>query len=229
MNVQANPLAEQEDAVYDKQTANIKILFEDDYMVVVDKPHDMLSVPGRHVERSVYTVMKERYPHATGPLLVHRLDMSTSGLLLVAKDAETHKQLQKQFIQRTVQKRYTALLEGEYDHDKIRKGTINFPLGTDYLNRPMQKVDWEDGKAAVTEYEILDVSHGRTRVHFFPHTGRTHQLRVHAAHPLGLDLPIVGDDIYGQREERLCLHAGYLQVEHPVIKERMTFVVDDPF
>mmetsp|Transcript_19723 Transcript_19723/g.37385 ORF Transcript_19723/g.37385 Transcript_19723/m.37385 type:complete len:107 (-) Transcript_19723:30-350(-) len=92
----------------------------------------------------------------------------------------------------------------------------------------MQKVDWEDGKAAVTEYEILDVSHGRTRVHFFPHTGRTHQLRVHAAHPLGLDLPIVGDDIYGQREERLCLHAGYLQVEHPVIKERMTFVVDDP-
>mmetsp|Transcript_22068 Transcript_22068/g.54525 ORF Transcript_22068/g.54525 Transcript_22068/m.54525 type:complete len:708 (-) Transcript_22068:474-2597(-) len=220
----------------------LEFLYEDPHMVVVNKPNEMLSVPGRHQGHSVHSIMQEKYPNATGPLLVHRLDMSTSGILVVAKDKETHKALQAQFVNRTVKKRYTALLEGILDdHDKAPKGTIDLPLNTDYLNRPMQKVDWKAGKPAKTHYEVLeemDRDNGnnnskkkkRTRIHFYPVTGRTHQLRVHAAHAQGLDIPIVGDDIYGQRDERsLCLHAGYLELDHPKSGKRLTFVVEAPF
>mmetsp|Transcript_57578 Transcript_57578/g.171700 ORF Transcript_57578/g.171700 Transcript_57578/m.171700 type:complete len:624 (-) Transcript_57578:123-1994(-) len=204
----------------------VEIIYEDAALVLVNKPNEMLSVPGRLVEHSVYTEMKKRYPESTGPLLVHRLDMSTSGILVVAKDKEIHKQIQSQFIARSVKKRYTALLEGEVN---ISKGKIDLPLTPDYLHRPQQKVDYENGKPASTFFEVVEISNSRTRINFYPITGRTHQLRVHAAHDMGLGTPIVGDDIYGQRDERLFLHAGFLEIMHPITKKRMTFTADAPF
>jgi tRNA pseudouridine32 synthase/23S rRNA pseudouridine746 synthase len=222
LDVEDNPLL-----LLHNNSPELEILFEDEYMVVVNKPAEMLSVPGRQVQHSVYTEMKKRYPNATGPLMVHRLDMSTSGVLLVAKDKDIHKKLSAQFIDRSVKKRYECLLEGEYTNDP--KGKIDIPLTGDYLNRPMQKVDFDEGKPAVTFYEVVKIAKGRTRVYFYPVTGRTHQLRVHAAHAMGLNIPIVGDDIYGERDERLCLHAGFLQLTHPVTQKRMTFTAKAPF
>jgi tRNA pseudouridine32 synthase/23S rRNA pseudouridine746 synthase len=221
LDVEDNPL------ILHTNSPELEIVFEDEYIVVVNKPAEMLSVPGRQVQHSVYTEMKKRYPNATGPLLVHRLDMSTSGVLLVAKDKDIHKKLSAQFIDRSVKKRYECLLEGECTNDP--KGKIDIPLTGDYLNRPMQKVDFDTGKPAVTFYEVIKVAKGRTRIYFYPVTGRTHQLRVHAAHAMGLNIPIVGDDIYGQRDERLCLHAGFLQLTHPVTQKRMTFTTNAPF
>lgn len=221
MEVEDNPLEQiPEDA------PTVEIVYEDDYMVVVNKPHEMLSVPGRRIEHSVYTEMKKRYPKSTGPLLVHRLDMATSGILLVAKNKDSHQKIQAQFIDRTIKKRYTALLEGEVVKPK---GKINLPLIVDYLNRPMQKVDFDEGKPALTFYEVVEVANGRTRIYFYPVTGRTHQLRVHAAHELGLNIPIVGDDIYGQRDVRLHLHAGFIEMTHPETGKRMTFTAEAPF
>ena len=205
------------------------ILYEDECIVVVNKPSGILSVPGRRMDHSVYSEMLRRYPNATGPLLCHRLDMSTSGILLVAKDKNTHEHISKQFIDRSVQKRYESLLEGQMVSTQL-KGKIDLPLSGDYLNRPMQKVDFDTGKPAVTYYEVLNPSEsGRTRIYFYPTTGRTHQLRVHAAHPMGLNLPIVGDDIYGQRDKRLCLHAGFLEITHPATGRRISFTADVPF
>ena len=221
LDVEDNPL------LLHTSIPELEIVFEDEYMVVVNKPAEMLSVPGRQVQHSVYTEMKKRYPNATGPLMVHRLDMSTSGVLLVAKDKDIHKKLSAQFIDRSVKKRYECLLEGECTDDP--KGKIDIPLSADYLNRPMQKVDFDKGKPAVTFYEVIKVANGRTRIYFYPVTGRTHQLRVHAAHAMGLNIPIVGDDIYGQRDERLCLHAGFLQLTHPITQKRMDFTAKAPF
>ncbi|OEU06476.1 ribosomal large subunit pseudouridine synthase A [Fragilariopsis cylindrus CCMP1102] len=228
-----------------QSTSVLSIVYEDDWLVVVNKPHNVLSVPGRNIQDSIYTELKNQYPNATGPLLVHRLDYSTSGLLLATKDSNTHKHVQAQFIQRTVKKRYTALLEGNLLIQKsnhtsnnintnmmMMKGTIDLPLAGDYLNRPMQKVDrGPEGKPAVTHYEIIDDGREEdsTRIHFYPVTGRTHQLRVHASHPEGLGIAIVGDDIYGQRDERLCLHAGFLQIDHPKTGKRITFTAPIPF
>jgi tRNA pseudouridine32 synthase / 23S rRNA pseudouridine746 synthase len=228
LNVEDNPL---NTTNFSQPCPNVEVLYEDNSFVVVNKPSGMLSVPGRYMDHSLYTIMKQRYPNATGPLLVHRIDMSTSGIVLVAKDKVTHKKLQAQFIHRTITKRYTALLEGELDTTKRpRKGTIDIPIGPDYHHRPMQMVDFSNsGKPAVTHYEILEIKDGRTLVHFVPVTGRTHQIRVHAAHEQGLNLPIVGDDIYGQRDNRLCLHAGFIELTHPMTQERMSFVAEVPF
>jgi len=222
----------------------LDLVYEDDWIVVVDKPSGTLSVPGKSVGHSVYGEMKARYPNATGPLLVHRLDMSTSGILLVAKDKDTHKELSRQFAERTVKKRYTAVLEGGLGSSLPNKGRIDLPLSPDYVNRPMQRVDFQSGKNATTHYEVVAVDDDgeaeggrrqvRTRVKFYPVTGRTHQLRVHAAHPDGLDLPIVGDDIYGSRvgedgaRGRMCLHAGWIEITHPSTGARMAFTVKDP-
>ena len=228
MDVEDNPL----DAVgaeVESNKSSLDIVFEDEYMIVVNKPNEMLSAPGRHQEHSVYTIIKENYPDATGPLLVHRLDMSTSGILLIAKDKDSHQILQEQFIGRTVKKRYTAVLEGLLDNRE--GGVIDLPLAVDYLNRPMQKVDFSEGKVAQTYYEVVDfdIERKRTRIHFYPKTGRTHQLRVHSAHEQGLNLPIVGDDIYGQRDERLHLHAEFIEFLHPMTKATMKFTVKAPF
>lgn len=199
----------------------LETMYEDDYLLVVNKPAGILSVPGKGEADSVYNRIKTRYPQATGPLVVHRLDMATSGLLLIAKTKETHQNLQAQFKNRCIKKRYIALLDGRTDSEE---GIIELPLRLDPLNRPRQVADREHGKPAITRYRVLKYTENKTLVAFYPLTGRTHQLRVHAAHPEGLHCPIVGDELYGRKAERLCLHAESLEFTHPVTGE--TVVVE---
>lgn len=199
----------------------LEILYEDETLLLVNKPAGLLSVPGKEESDSVYLRIKRLRPEATGPMIVHRLDMSTSGLLLLAKNEETYKILQSQFLTRSVSKRYEALLEGEIQGES---GIINLPLRVDLDDRPRQMVCYEHGKAARTEWTVVARTNGQTRVHFFPITGRTHQLRVHAAHPLGLNTPIVGDELYGHAGARLCLHAAELAFTHPQSGEQLRFV-----
>ena len=196
----------------------LDILYEDDYLLVINKPEGMLSVPGKGDVDSVYQRLSILYPEATGPIIVHRLDMATSGLLLAAKTKEAHQNLQAQFKNRTIQKRYIALLEGEVPQDE---GEIRLPLCSDPLDRPRQIVSEEFGKPALTRYRVLERTSGKTLIAFYPQTGRTHQLRVHAAHPLGLHCPILGDELYGRKAERLYLHAEYLAFTHPITSERI--------
>lgn len=202
----------------------LKIIYEDDCLVVVNKPFDLLSVEGINVKDSVYTRLKIILK--TEPLMVHRLDMATSGLLAVAKTKEAHKLIQKQFLKRTVKKRYTALLNGTVENDK---GKINLPLRGDLDDRPRQLVCFEFGKKAITEYEIIERKNNITKVYFYPITGRTHQLRMHASHPSGLNAPIVGDDLYGTSSDRLYLHASHLEFIHPKTKEVMRFESKEEF
>ena len=196
----------------------LDILYEDDYLLIVNKPAGMLSVPGKGDADSVYHRLHILYPDATGPIIVHRLDMATSGLLLAAKTKEAHQNLQAQFKNRTIQKRYIALLEGEVPQDE---GEIRLPLCPDPLDRPRQIVSEEFGKPALTHYRVLERTSGKTLIAFYPQTGRTHQLRVHAAHPQGLHCPILGDELYGRKAERLYLHAEYLAFTHPITSERI--------
>lgn len=196
----------------------LDILYEDDYLLVINKPAGMLSVPGKGDADSVYHRLRILYPEATGPIIVHRLDMATSGLLLAAKTKEAHQNLQAQFKNRTIQKRYIALLEGEVPQDE---GEIRLPLCPDPLDRPRQIVSEEFGKPALMRYRVLERTSGKTLIAFYPQTGRTHQLRVHAAHPLGLHCPILGDELYGRKAERLYLHAEYLAFTHPITSERI--------
>ncbi|MEO9966760.1 MAG: pseudouridine synthase [Reichenbachiella sp.] len=196
----------------------LKIVFEDDYLVVVNKPHEFLSVPGKSNADSVLARMAKQYPEATGPLLVHRLDRATSGLLLVAKTKEVHKSLQDQFLTRSIKKRYVALLEGNIDN---QEGMINLPVRPDIEDRPRQLVCHEYGKPATTKYRVVKVINNRTLIHLWPLTGRTHQLRVHAAHQDGLNTPMVGDDLYGKTDSRLHLQAAALEFTHPVTGERV--------
>lgn len=209
-------------------SGGLSILFEDAWLVVVDKPCDLLSVPGREASMtdSVLTRLRARYPHATGPLLAHRLDLDTSGLLVAALDLETYAALQRQFVQREVHKRYVAWVQGQV---KGEQGTIDFPMRVDLDDRPRQIHDPVHGKPAVTEWRVLARDGARTRVAFFPHTGRTHQLRVHAAHPLGLGAPIVGDRLYGYPGGRLLLHAEALSFQHPATRQRVCFEQPAPF
>ena len=204
----------------------LPIIYEDEYLALVNKPAEFLSVPGKAITDSVYERVKIRYPKATGPLIVHRLDMSTSGIMLIAKTKEIHKHLQSQFLKRTVKKRYVALLDGIV---KIPSGEINLPLRVDLDDRPRQLVCYDYGKPALTHFETIDHKNRQTKVYFYPVTGRTHQLRVHAAHPRGLNTPIVGDDLYGTKGERLHLHAESITFRHPVSKEIVTFQVDAEF
>ena len=196
----------------------LDILYEDDYLLVINKPEGMLSVPGKGDADSVYQRLSILYPEATGPIIVHRLDMATSGLLLAAKTKEAHQNLQAQFKNRTIQKRYIALLEGEVPQNE---GEIRLPLCPDPLDRPRQIVSEEFGKPALTHYRVLERTSGKTLIAFYPQTGRTHQLRVHAAHPQGLHCPILGDKLYGRKAERLYLHAEYLAFTHPITSERI--------
>ena len=222
LQVEPNPLL-----TSNTDATQLETVYEDDYLLVVNKPAGMLSVPGKTGQASVLTLLQERYPDATGPILVHRLDMATSGLLLAAKDKDTHALLQKQLEGRTVKKRYIALLEGIPQAEP--KGFIRLPLRPDFDNRPLQMVCYEYGKPAVTRYEIMDTENDRTRIAFYPETGRTHQLRVHAAHPEGLNCPIVGDPLYGQPADRLYLHAERLEFRHPVTGQRLQIQKEAPF
>ncbi len=198
----------------------LETIFEDDNLIVVHKPTEFLSVPGIHIQDSVFTRIKQQVKNISGPIIVHRLDMSTSGLLVLAKNKNAHKVLQSQFINKTVQKRYTALLDGIVSDNK---GTINLPLRVDLEDRPRQLVCFEHGKQAKTNWEVLERKNGKTKIHFYPISGRTHQLRVHASHTLGLNIPIIGDDLYGKKSNRLYLHADTLEFTHPTTKQKMIF------
>lgn len=198
----------------------IKIHYEDEDLIIVEKPHELLSVPGNTGADSVAWQLKLKYPNLPDLQLVHRLDMSTSGLMIAAKNQRVFKFIQRQFIQKTLEKRYVARLAGLLSH---RNGEINLPLRPDYIDRPRQFVCNETGKPALTYYETIAEINGETIVYFYPKTGRTHQLRVHAAHQLGLNTPIKGDDIYGNRDARLFLHAESIQFTHPRTKELVSF------
>ena len=222
----------------------VQTLFVDDQIAVVVKPEGLLSVPGNTGEISLYDIMRQRFPNATGPMMVHRLDQATSGVMVVAKTEFAYKQLQRQFENREVKKRYVAMVqptlnpsrrEGENTSEADKNslpsggagvgssGTISLPLAPDYLDRPRQVVDYEEGKPAVTDYEFIGQEGPYYRVLLTPHTGRTHQLRVHCAHQDGLGMPIVGDDLYGFHSDRLYLHAEYLSFTHPLTGEKMEF------
>ena len=205
---------------------DLEIVYEDEAIVIVNKPAEFLSVPGKFITDSVQTRIKARYPEATGPLIVHRLDMSTSGLLVLTLTAEINKQVQKQFIERTVEKRYTALLEGNIE---LNDGIINLPLTGDLEDRPRQMVDHKQGRKAETTFQVIERNNNQTKVYLYPKTGRTHQLRVHCAHQAGLNTPIVGDDLYGFKGTRLHLHAGYLKFRHPVTNIEVSFDIESEF
>lgn len=206
---------------------NLEIVYEDSWLSVINKPAGMLSVPGKEDAVSVYSLMRGQYPEADGPLTVHRLDMATSGLMLIAKTKRVHQNLQAQFKNRLVRKRYVALLEGVVPKDK---GTVDLPLCLNPLDRPRQMVHTEHGKPAITDYQVLERLDGkRTRIAFYPRTGRTHQLRIHAAHPLGLHCPIIGDELYGKKAKRLYLHAEYLEFTHPITGETVRITKEAEF
>ena len=221
MKVTPNPMLENP-----AKGKRFEIVYEDAAIIVINKPAEFLSVPGKNISDSVYTRVKAMYPEAQGPLIVHRLDMSTSGLMVLAKTKSAHQFIQQQFIKKTVQKRYTALINGV---PKLKEGEIKLPLRVDLDNRPMQLVCYEHGKTAITKWNIIEIKNNKTRVHFYPITGRTHQLRMHAAHQMGLNCPIVGDDLYGEASNRLHLHAGYLQFIHPVKKTKIEFTKEADF
>lgn len=216
LDVEPNPLEVR------RQGLEARIIYEDDAVIVVDKPSGLLSVPGKHVLDSVATRMRNHCGGITTPMVVHRLDQDTSGLLVLAKTKEAHQKLQDQFHRRSVDKTYLALLDGDVATDE---GTISLPVRPDPLDRPRQVVDFEHGKPSVTRFHVLRRVSNRTLIEFHPLTGRTHQLRVHAAHAQGLDTPICGDPIYGNPHSapRLCLHAATLSFTHPLSGQRLTF------
>ena len=211
---------------------DLPILYEDDDILVVNKPAGLLTIPGISEYYSVWSIMRSRYPDSDSPFIVHRLDQPTSGVLVVAKTRAAHRELQRQFMEREVQKQYVALLERGLDDlntECLKAGrettaTISLPLYSDPLNRPYQSVDVERGKVAVTEYQVIGMTDGHTRVALWPKTGRTHQLRVHCAHADGLANPILGDMLYGSMEaRRLFLHAESISFRHPRTGQPMTF------
>lgn len=198
----------------------LDVIYDDKWITVLNKPSGMLTVPGKLLDDSLLLRYREAHPEATGPIVVHRLDQETSGLVIFAKDKQTHKALQQQFESHSIKKRYMALLEGQPAHDE---GTIDLPLRPDVDDRPRQRVDVVHGKAAVTRYRVLERRDGRALVALEPLTGRTHQLRVHASHRLGLNCPIVGDRLYGKADARLMLHACSVTCTHPATGREMTW------
>ena len=220
LDVEANQLEKpMQDVVLD-------VIYDDQWLTVLNKPSGMLSVPGKALEDSLLTHYLAVHPEAVGPIVVHRLDQETSGLLVFAKDKATHKALQQQFEDHTVKKCYIALLDGIVPQDE---GVIDLPICADVDDRPRQRVDHENGKSAVTRYRVLQHEGGKTRVEFEPLTGRTHQLRVHASHPQGLNCPIIGDRLYGKAGTRLMLHACSITFIHPSTARLLHLDCPPPF
>ena len=230
---QKGPFPKQVEMLYEQ----VETLYEDCELTVIHKPAGLLSVPGKDAAQpSVYALMRRKYPEATGPLIVHRLDMATSGLMIIAKTEFAYHRLQKEFLNHRVQKKYIAIIsekeisgkeisEKEISRKEISgKGIISLPLLPDYLNRPRQIVNHEQGKEAITEYEILErIDGSHLRIALYPKTGRTHQLRVHCAHQEGLNAPILGDPLYGnEKAARLHLHAEEITFEHPLTGKKIT-------
>lgn len=222
LDVEPNPLTA-------TASEELKIVYEDDAICVVDKPAGMLSVPGKDNVESVESIMRQRWHQYDGnPIMVHRLDRDTSGLMVVARTLEAYHSLQQQFACRTAAKRYEAVLDGV---PALQQGTISLPLMPDITDRPRQRVNMEHGKPSVTTYRVVSTQNHRTLVWLFPHTGRTHQLRVHCAHPLGLATPILGDPLYGRgtAAPRMYLNAAELEITHPVTGRRMQWKSESAF
>lgn len=230
LDVEPNPL----DAPFTYE-GEPEVVYEDEYLIVANKPSGMLSVPGRTEKVSLQDILSERCGQSVTSC--HRLDMDTAGLIVYAKSIEVQASVQAQFQDRSVRKTYRALLSPANNSIRAHatkpaarrltvgaKGTIALPLMLDYYDRPRQMVDFEQGKQAITEYEVLRVDpSGEIEVRFTPKTGRTHQLRVHSAHPQGLGHPIKGDRLYGGGPGKLHLLADSLAFSHPVTGERMKF------
>ncbi|MBP5687398.1 MAG: RNA pseudouridine synthase [Muribaculaceae bacterium] len=240
LDVEDNPLITPS-IVGTRPDSLLKVVYEDQWLIVIDKPIGMLTVPGKEknaisalevvsrMKNAQCTMQNAQFqPQPNYELCimnyalfeVHRLDQATSGLVVFAKTHEAQKKLRLQFEERTVSKTYIALLDGILPE---KEGTIDLPLRPDIDDRPRQVVDFENGKQAITKYRVLEYRDGKTLVEFTPLTGRTHQLRVHASHPQGLNCPIVGDMLYGTASHRLCLHAQSLSFNHPVTGEAMRF------
>jgi len=221
LDVEPNPLA----AAHPADEA-LDIVHDDQWLTVVNKPAGMLTVPGKLLDDCLLQRWHHAFPTATGPMVVHRLDQETSGLVVLAKDKQTHRALQQQFERHTITKHYVALLDGTVTTDS---GEVSLPLIPDIDDRPRQRVDLLHGKPALTRWRVLERHDGITRVLFTPLTGRTHQLRVHASHPQGLGCPIVGDRLYGTASTRLMLHAATLTLTHPATGQTLTLRCRVPF
>ena len=216
----------EEDPLKRNVDLKVEVIYSDQHIAIVYKPHGLLSVPGKSDNTSVYKQMTEIYPDISGPIIVHRLDMSTSGLMIIAKNKDVHKNLQEQFKTREVKKRYIAVLDGIINDNE---GYINLPLSADYNHRPKQIVNFENGKKAVTYYKVIKESAGKTFIYLYPYTGRTHQLRVHCAHKSGLNTPIKGDELYGTKSDRLYLHAEYVEFTQPATGIKINFEYKSKF
>lgn len=219
LDVEENPMLRDYQALVQK----LHVLYEDTDIVVIDKPAGLLAVPGKDDLPSVQSIIRLRYPHSEGPLIVHRLDMDTSGLMVLALNEKAYHHLQEQFIHHTVKKRYSALLE--HPLDAGIKGRIDLPLCPNPYDRPRQMVHEEYGRRAITNYEVVSNRDQHALIHLWPETGRTHQLRVHMAHPQGLNNPIVGDRLYGHAAQRLMLFADELSFTHPATGETLHFQI----
>ena len=220
LDVEPNPLEKQIDE------APLNVIFEDEWLIVVNKPAGMLSIPGKLSSDSLQERVQRLRPGEEPPMIVHRLDMATSGLLIFAKTKEVHKRMQALFKTHDIKKQYTAILDGEI---QINSGEIRLPLILNPKERPLQMVSFAHGKPAITRFEVVSCSEEKTRVHFYPITGRTHQLRIHAAHPEGLNTPILGDTLYGTPADRLYLHAETLDFTHPITGKHIHLATPCPF
>ena len=219
LDVEPNPLEQD----FPASEEDFSILYEDEDIIVADKPSGMLAVPGRTLKVSLQERLQRRCGPGTDICACHRLDMDTSGLIVFAKGTDNLAILQQQFERHEVEKSYVAKLTAGRE-PLMAAGRISLPLLLDFDDRPRQMVDFEEGKQAVTDWELIKMMpDGCALVRFTPLTGRTHQLRVHAAHPLGLGRPIAGDRLYGGGPGRLCLHAATLSFAHPRTGERLSF------
>ncbi len=223
MDVDDNPLENKHDD--DGLTAQLLTIYEDSDICVVCKPAGLLSIPGKSERASVLTAMRRRFPDSPSPLIVHRLDMATSGLMIIAKTMQAYHDLQRQFANHEIRKRYVAVLSNPLPDDTPKEGLISLPIRPDLDDRPRQVVDKEHGREAITYYKQVDTN----RLWLWPRTGRTHQLRLHCAHRLGLDNPIKGDTLYGTDSNRLYLHAEAITFRHPTTGKAMTFTEKAPF
>jgi len=221
LTVDDNPLLENK--AIDK---TLNIVHQDDSFLVINKPAGLLSVPGKSINDSVKTRIQAMFPRAKGGIIVHRLDMATSGLMLIALTERANKNLQHQFIKRIVEKCYIAIVDGLIEQDS---GIIELPLTGDFDDRPRQMVCHKTGKSAYTSWQVDKRSSHQTWLTLWPKTGRTHQLRVHCAHHQGLNCAMVGDDLYGKPAARLMLHAKKISFNHPITKQSLTFDSIAPF
>ena len=226
LNVEPDPALH-----YEQTLKPVRVMWEDEHLAVIEKPEGWCSIPGKSDQANLFDEALRLWPAIEGSVIVHRLDQDTSGIMVIAKSAYVHRALSQQFEHREIKKQYVAIVEGKLPSltGGVGGGSLSLPLAPNLEDLPRQRVDWEHGKEAVTLYEVIGQEEKGTRVRFYPQTGRTHQLRVHAAAKEGLNAPIVGDRLYGHVADRLYLHAETLDFTHPVTHERMHFEAPAPF